>query len=114
MVRLIVIENPFEPRVHKLEELVCTNMPVTNYTALQDRDVFINGRPATELSIPADGDDIISMPHIEGGGVGKILGFVAMVALTVFTSGIAAMVLLAFLELPSRAVLLLAVLQQAL
>lgn len=99
MVRLIVIENPFEPRVHKIEELVCTDMPVTDYTAVQGRDVFINGRPATELSIPADGDDIISMPHIEGGGIGKVLGFVAMVALTVFTGGIAANGVTGFLGL---------------
>ena len=99
MVRLIVIENPFEPRVHKIEELVCTDMPVTDYTAVQGRDVFINGRPVTELSIPADGDDIISMPHIEGGGIGKVLGFVAMVALTVITSGIAASVVTGFLSL---------------
>ena len=89
MVRLIVIENPFEPKVYKLEELVCTGMSVDSYTQLEGRDVFINGRPATELSIPDDGDDIISMPHIAGGGLNKLLGFVAMVALTVVTGGIA-------------------------
>lgn len=99
MVRLIVIENPFEPRIYELTELVYTGMPITNYTALEGRDVFLNGRQAKALSIPADGDEILSVPHIAGGSIGKVLSFVAMAALTVISGGVAANGLTGFLGL---------------
>lgn len=99
MVKVIIIENPFEPHIHDAYEVIYTGKSLESYTAMENRAVFINGHKAEELAIPADGDCIISIPHIAGGGVGKILGFVAMVALTVVTGGIAANGLTGFLGL---------------
>ncbi|MDD2960279.1 MAG: phage tail protein [Lachnospiraceae bacterium] len=99
MVRIITIENPFEPRVHDVFEMVYTGQSIDSYIELFGRDIYLNGQPVDTITIPADGDEIISMPHVSGGGVGKVLGFVAMVALTVVTSGISSNGLTGFLGL---------------
>lgn len=93
MIRIVTVENPFEPFIHDVEEAVCLGVTLDRYFAdLEGRDVFLNGKyvevPA-EVT-PVDGDQIILAPHVEGGGLKKILGFVAMIALSALTGGIIA------------------------
>ena len=93
MIRLLTIENPFEPKVQKIEELVYLNLPIASYVNTYYRDIFLNGRKIEKaeynIVLPQDGDELISIPHIaSGGGLGKILGFVATVALSAWAGSI--------------------------
>lgn len=91
MIRIVTVENPFEPFIHETEEAVCLGVTLDRYfESLEGRDVFLNGQHVEDpaLVTPVDGDWIILAPHVEGGGLKKILGFVAMIALSALTGGI--------------------------
>lgn len=92
MIRVITIENPFEPKIQKIEEVIYLHMPIQGYVNTYYRDLFLNGQKIDEkeyeTTIPQDGDEIISIPHIAGGSLGKILGFVASIALTAWAGAI--------------------------
>jgi len=93
LIRIIKIENPFDPKIKEVSEIVYLAMPITAYVQVCGRDIFLNGRKIAEenyeTTIPLDGEEIISIPHIAGGGgLGDILGFVASVALSAFAGAI--------------------------
>ena len=93
MIQIVRVENPFEPFIHDVEEAVCLGVTLDRYVAnLEGRDVFLNGKyvevPASVT--PVDGDQIIIAPHVGGGAIKRVLGFVAMIALSALTGGIIA------------------------
>ena len=93
MIQIVRVENPFEPFIHDVEEAVCLGVTLDQYFEnLEGRDVFLNGKyVGTPASVtPVDGDQIIIVPHIGGGSMKKMLGFVAMIALSALTGGIIA------------------------
>lgn len=44
MIRIVTVENPFEPFIHETEEVVCLGVTLDRYfESLESRDVFLNG-----------------------------------------------------------------------
>ena len=91
MLQIIEIKNPFEPDKKDYKQIKCRNGLLTDYAELAGKDVFINGRQIEhpEYVTPTDGMQIIIMPHVAGGAVKKVLGFVAMIALAVYAGNVA-------------------------
>src|SRR5574343_44508 len=89
MLKIVEIENPFERR-KKEYELVHTGKAVDFYVAVEGRDIFINGSRITDPkhTYPDDGDQVIVLPHIAHGGIGKVLGFVASIALMTYAGAV--------------------------
>ena len=90
MIQLVMVENPFEMK--KEIHCVCYNQGnVCAYVDPTARDIYLNGALVEDVehTYPQDGAQLIAMPHIEGGGLKKVLGFVAMIALTMYAGGIA-------------------------
>lgn len=90
MIQIVEIENPFEPK-KKIKEVLPTQGPISDYVDIENRDIILNGLMLTnpEKTYPVDGDQIIVMPHIAGGGLGKILGYVAQIALMAYAGNVA-------------------------
>jgi len=93
MIQIITIENPFNPKIKEIVEEVYLGVTINSYVTTFGRDIFLNGRKISEsaydTTIPLDGQQIISIPHIAGGGgLGNILGFVATVALGAWAGAI--------------------------
>lgn len=91
MIQIIEIKNPFEPNKREIKEVYCTGGPLTDYVDIVGRDICIEGRiiERPDAFIPLDNMQIIVTPHIAGKGVKNVLGLVAMVALSVYSAGIA-------------------------
>ena len=90
MIQIVEVENPFEMK--KEIRYACYNQGnVSVYVETAARDVYLNGARVEDVehTYPQDGSQIIVMPHIEGGGLKKILGFVAMIALSLYAGSIA-------------------------
>ena len=91
MIQLIRVPNPFEPRKHTVEDVLYTGKAITSYLNVTDMDCVLNGQlvdnPAE--TIPQDGEQLIVMPHVGGKGIKRILGFAAMIALSVYAGHIA-------------------------
>ena len=91
LIQIVRIANPFEPARREIEEIYYTGGKVTAYVETEGRDVYIDGslveRP--DETTPLDGSQIIVIPHIAGKGVMRVLGLVAMIALSVYSSNIA-------------------------
>lgn len=90
MIQIVEIENPFEPK-KKIKEALPTGGAITDYVDVENRDIILNGLMLTnpKKTYPVDGDQIIVMPHIAGGGLGKILGYVAQIALMAYAGNVA-------------------------
>jgi|GEM_PF-2509702 len=91
MIQFIVIQNPFEPKVHDQWETYYTGEKIGSYYGmLENQCVFLNGQRVSDLdhTIPQDGSQIIVAPYIAGGGLGKIVRVVAMVALAAWGASI--------------------------
>lgn len=90
MIQIVMVENPFEMK--KEIRYACYNQGnVCTYVDTAARDVFLNGARVEDIehTYPQDGSQIIVMPHIEGGALKSILGFVAMIALSMYAGAIA-------------------------
>lgn len=91
MVQIIEIQNPFEPEKREYKELYCTGGRLPEYIAVEGRDVYIDGKcvEQPEKVTPSDDMQIVVTPHIAGHGLKRILGFAAMIALSVYSANIA-------------------------
>ena len=91
LIQLIKIANPFEPTRREIEDIYYTGGKVTDYVETEGRDVYIDGNLVEHPgeTTPLDGSQIVVIPHIAGKGIMRILGMVAMIALSVYTSNIA-------------------------
>jgi predicted phage tail protein len=91
LIQLVEIANPFEPERRKITDIYCTGRDVTTYTDIEGKDVYLDGNlvACPEKTIPLDGSQLVAIPHIAGKGLMRILGMVAMIALSVYTSNIA-------------------------
>ncbi len=91
MIQILEISNPFEPNKREVKELYYTGGKLTDYIDIKGKDICIDGHVIEhpEQFTPLDGMQIIVTPHIAGKGVKQVLGLVAMVALSVYSAGIA-------------------------
>lgn len=91
LIQIVRIANPFEPTRREIEEICYTGGKVTAYVETEGRDVYIDGNLVEhpDETTPLDGSQIVVIPHIAGKGIMKVLGLVAMIALSVYTSNIA-------------------------
>jgi predicted phage tail protein len=91
LIQIVKVANPFEPTRREVEEICYTGGKVTAYVETEGRDVYIDGnlveRP--DETTPLDGSQIVVIPHIAGKGIMRVLGLVAMIALSVYSSNIA-------------------------
>ncbi|MDQ0204062.1 TipJ family phage tail tip protein [Pectinatus haikarae] len=94
MIEIIIVKNPFEPHFKAIrrEEFVAGKTVKEYYP---DADIFVvNGeliKQPEKRKIIKDNTQIIVTQHIGGGGgLGKILGYVATIALIAYTGNIAA------------------------
>lgn len=91
MVQIIIIQNPLEPKIHDVTDAYYTGKSITSYCHIQENTaVFLNGQRVVnpEHTFPPDGSQLILAPIVAGGSLGKVLGFVAMVALTAWSGAI--------------------------
>ena len=86
MIQLIRVPNPFEPRKHEIEEAYYTGRAIPSYINVDGMDCVLNGQVVENPAetIPQDGEQLIVMPHVGGKGFRRILGFAAMIALSVY------------------------------
>ena len=89
MIQVITIKNPFENR-REIRELYWTGKELTAYVDTEGMDIFMDGHIVDhpDRTIPPDGSQIICTPHIAGKGLKRILGFAAMIALTVYAGNV--------------------------
>lgn len=91
LIQIVKVANPFEPTRREIEEICYTGGKVTAYVETEGRDVYIDGNLVEHPgeTTPLDGAQIVVIPHIAGKGIMKVLGLVAMIALSVYSSNIA-------------------------
>ena len=91
LIQIVRIANPFEPTRREIEEICYTGGKVTAYVETEGRDVYIDGNLVEHPgeTTPLDGSQIVVIPHIAGKGIMRVLGLIAMVALSVYSSNIA-------------------------
>lgn len=91
LIQIVRIANPFEPTRREIEEICYTGGKVTTYVETEGRDVYIDGDLVEhpDETTPLDGSQIVVIPHIAGKGIMRVLGLVAMIALSVYSSNIA-------------------------
>lgn len=91
MIQVIEIKNPFEPYFKEVrQEKFIACRTVKSYSS--DADIFIiSGEVIKEPTkrLVADNEQIIVMHHVGGGGLGKVLGFVASIALIAYAGNVA-------------------------
>ena len=91
LIQIVRIANPFEPTRREIEEICYTGGKVNAYVETEGRDVYIDGNLVEhpDETTPLDGSQIVVIPHIAGKGIMRVLGLVAMIALSVYSSNIA-------------------------
>jgi predicted phage tail protein len=91
LIQIVKVANPFEPTRREVEEICYTGGKVTAYVETEGRDVYIDGNLVEhpDETTPLDGSQIVVIPHIAGKGIMRVLGLVAMIALSVYSSNIA-------------------------
>lgn len=91
MIQIVRIANPFEPMRREIEDICYTGGKVAAYVETDGRDIYIDGNLVEhpDETTPLDGSQIIVIPHIAGKGIMRVLGLVAMIALSVYSSNIA-------------------------
>ena len=91
LIQIVRIANPFEPTRREVEEICYTGGKVNAYVETEGRDVYIDGNLVEhpDETTPLDGAQIVVIPHIAGKGIMRVLGLVAMIALSVYSSNIA-------------------------
>ncbi len=90
MIQIVLVENPFEMK-KEVRSACYTQGNVCAYVDVAEKDVFLNGAIVEDVehTYPQDGSQIIVTPHIEGKALKSILGFVAMIALSLYAGSIA-------------------------
>lgn len=91
LIQIVKVANPFEPTRREVEEICYTGGKVTAYVETEGRDVYIDGNLVEhpDETTPLDGAQIVVIPHVAGKGIMRVLGIVAMIALSVYSSNIA-------------------------
>lgn len=91
LIQIVKVANPFEPTRREAEEICYTGGKVTAYVETEGRDVYIDGNLVEhpDETTPLDGAQIVVIPHVAGKGIMRVLGLVAMIALSVYSSNIA-------------------------
>ena len=91
LIQIVKVANPFEPTRREVEEICYTGGKVTAYVETEGRDVYIDGNLVEhpDETTPLDGAQIVVIPHVAGKGIMRVLGLVAMIALSVYSSNIA-------------------------
>lgn len=89
MIEIIIVENPFE-LTKKIEKRKWSGGKLPEYVSIEGMDVFMEGHRVEhpEEMVPEDERQIIITPHIAGKGLKRILGFAAMIALTVYAGNV--------------------------
>ncbi|WP_427113003.1 host specificity factor TipJ family phage tail protein [Megasphaera sueciensis] len=90
-IQIMEIKNPFEPKNRTIRTVPVTNGTVFSYLDPTGKIVYYNGYlvPNPENFYPQGGGQLIVTPHM-GKGVMQVLGWAAMIALTVYAGGIGA------------------------
>jgi len=91
MIKMAVIPNPFEPYFKRLEDKEYISIKNLKAYYPEGELFIINGEiiDNPESYIPADFTVVIVTAKVQGGGIGKFLGFVAMVAVMVYAGAVA-------------------------
>ena len=94
MIKLVIIKNPFEPwngrEVHRIEPGKTAEEIMRQYMPLgTDVDIMVNSKPVESEAVVPDDSFVVIYPKVMGGRGGKILGAIAMIALTIYSGGIA-------------------------
>ena len=95
MIKLVIIKNPFEPwngrELHTVEAGKTADEVIRQYMpACANVDILVNSKPIEPETIIPDEAFVVIYPKVMGGDSGKnILGTIAMIALSVFSGGIA-------------------------
>lgn len=86
--QIIEIKNPFEPK-KETKTVPLTNGTVFSYLNPEGKDIYYNGFYVSnpDAFYPQGGGQLIVMPHI-GKSIGKIFGWVAMIALSYYAGGV--------------------------
>ncbi|CQR73296.1 hypothetical protein SOV_50790 [Sporomusa ovata DSM 2662] len=90
IIEIVKIKNPFNLTCRESEQAIFVpGKRLTEYIDEPDIDYILNSNfvEQPELTYPSDGDQIVIMPHV-GSGLKKILGMIAMIVLSVYTSNI--------------------------
>lgn len=87
MIHVIIVNNPFDRRQRKDYYESCSGKTVKEYHSEEGEKVYaINGVPCDADYIPADGEELVVMPKIEG----KALGWILSIGITVLSAGVGA------------------------
>lgn len=80
MLEIIKLKNPFDRTRRETERVIfIPGQVLTEYVSEQEVEFVLNGNfvEQPELTYPADGDQVIVMPHVGGGAFKRIIGVVA-------------------------------------
>ena len=107
MIQLVIVRNPFDVTKRETQEVVCRDgMPLSSYFCEPGRWQYsINGMLCEPSAVPADGDCIVIVPHVEG----KVFGMILSVGLSFLTAGIAGGAILGGLSMGWRMVTAIAI-----
>ena len=107
MIQLVIVRNPFDVTKKETQEVVYREaMPLSAYFSEPGAWQYsINGVLCAADAIPADGDCVVVVPHVEG----KVFGMILSVGLSFLTAGIAGGAILGGLSLGWRMVTAIAI-----
>ena len=107
MIQLVIVRNPFDVTKKETQEVVYREaMPLSAYFSEPGAWQYsVNGVLCAADAIPADGDCVVVVPHVEG----KVFGMILSVGLSFLTAGIAGGAILGGLSLGWRMVTAIAI-----
>lgn len=107
MIQLVIVRNPFDVTKRDMQDVVYREgMPLSAYFSEPGAWQYsINGVLCAADAIPADGDCVVVVPHVEG----KVFGMILSVGLSFLTAGIAGGAILGGLSMGWRMVTAIAI-----